>query len=114
MLGVVALLQGDRDTAREAFTTAATEAGQLINLTAERYAALDFKALSLCGLALCGDSAQIPAARAAYRAARAVTCDAGIVRSVLQYFDAMAQADTDSILAEVRPFAAGTSQTPQQ
>ena len=107
MLGVVALRQGDRNTAREAFTAAINEAGQLIALTAERYEALDFKGLSLCGLALCGDPAQIPAAKAAYQAARAVTSDAGIVPTVLLYFDALAQADTDGILAEVRPMAAG-------
>ena len=71
------------------------------------YEALDSKGLSLCGLALCGDRAQIPAAKAAYKAARAVTSDAGIVRDVLQRFDALAQADTDGILAEVRPVAAG-------
>jgi uncharacterized protein (UPF0297 family) len=114
VLGLVALLQGDRDPAREAFTAATKEAGQLIALTADRYVALDMKGLSLCGLALCGDPAQIPAAKAAYQAARKVTSDAGIVRMVLQYFDALAQADTDGILAEVRPVAAGISQTPQQ
>ena len=80
MLGVVALRQGELNTAREAFKTAISEAGQLIALTADWYEALDVKGLSLCGLALCGDPAQIPAAKAAYKAARAVTSDAGIVR----------------------------------
>ena len=70
MLGVVALLQGDRNAAREAFTAAANKASQLIALTADRYDALDFTGLSLCGLALCGEPAQIPAAKAAYQAAR--------------------------------------------
>ena len=107
MLGVVALRQGDRNTAREAFTAAINEASQLIALSADHYEALDVKGLSLCGLALCGDPAQIPAAKAAYKAARAVTSDAGIVRDVLQRFDALAQADTGGILAEVRPVAAG-------
>jgi tetratricopeptide (TPR) repeat protein len=117
VLGVVALLQRDLDSARAAFAAAINEADQLIALTPERYDALDFKGLSLCGLALCGDPAQIPTAKAAYHAARAVTRDAGIVRAVLQYFDALVQADTDGILAEVRPFAAGAiglAQTPQQ
>jgi tetratricopeptide (TPR) repeat protein len=114
MLGLVALRQGDRNAARDAFTTATNEAAQLIALTADRYAALDIKGLSLCGLALCGDLVQIAAAKDAYKAARAVTSDAGIVGTVLQYFDALAEADIDDILAEVRPVAAGISQTPQQ
>ena len=114
VLGVVSLLQGDMNAAKEAFTEATNQAGKLIALTADRYDALDVKGLSLCGLALCGDPSQIPAAKAAYQTARKVTSDAGIVRMALQYFDALAQADTDGILAEVRPVAAGISQTPQQ
>ena len=107
MLGVVALRQAELNTAREAFTLAINEASQLIASTAGRYEAFDVKGLSLCGLALCGDPTQIPAAKAAYSAARAVTSEAGITRAVLQQFDALAQADTDGILAEVRPVAAG-------
>jgi len=106
-LGVVALLQGDLDTARQAFTVATKLAGDLVASTAGHYSALDSKGLSFCGLALCGDPTQIPAAKAAYKAARAVTSDAGIVRDVLQRFDALAQADKNGILADVRPIAAG-------
>ena len=107
VLAVVALRQGDVNTAREAFTAALNQATALLALTADRYDALDAKGLSLCGLALCGDPTPIPAAKAAFHAARAVTSAAGIVGSVLQLFDALAQADTDGILAEVRPIAAG-------
>lgn len=107
MMGVVAVRQGELNTAREAFTAAINEANQLLALTAERFEALDTKGLSLGGLALCGDRAQISAARAAYSSARAVTSAAGVTRGVLQRFDALAKADTDCILAEVRPAAAG-------
>jgi len=107
LLGVVALRQADLSTAREAFTLAINEASQLIASTADRYETLDVKGLSLCGLVLCGDPAQISAAKAAYSAARAVASEAGITRAVLQRFDALAQADTDGILADVRPVAAG-------
>ena len=106
-LGVVALRQGDLPAAREAFTAALKEASQLIALCADRYAALDTRGLSFCGLALCGDPAQIPAAKAAYKAARAFTSDPGITHAVLQIFDALAQADSTGVLAEVRPAAAG-------
>ena len=85
-----AIPEGDRDAARKFYKKH-----------------LDVKGLSLCGLALCGDPVQIPAAKAAYSAARAVTSEAGITRAVLQRFDALAQADTDGILADVRPVAAG-------
>jgi len=107
LLGVVVLRQADLSTAREAFTLAINEASRLIASTADRYEALDVKGLSLCGLALCGDPAQIPAAKAAYSVARAVASEAGITHAVLQQFDALAQADTDGILADVRPVAAG-------
>jgi len=108
MLGLVALRQGDLTAARDAFTNALKQASELIALTAERYDALDTEGLSCAGLALCGDLTQIPTAKAAYKAARAVTSDAGIVRDVLQRFDALAQADKNGILADVRPVAAGT------
>jgi len=107
LLGVVALRQGDVNVAREAFTTAITLANQLIALTAERYDALDVKGLSLCGLALCGDDTQIPAAKTACRAARAITSDRGITDAVLRVFDVLAQADPNGIVTEVRPVAAG-------
>ena len=81
-------------------------------MTADRYSALDVKGLSLCGLALCGDPAQIPAAKAAYSAARAVTSDNGVTRAVLQRFDALARADANGILAEVRPVTAGVRRQP--
>jgi tetratricopeptide (TPR) repeat protein len=107
VLGLVARRQGDLNTAREAFAAAITQASELIAFTAERYEALDTEGLSFCGLALCGDLAQIPAAKAAYKAARAVTSHAGIVHDVLQRFDALAQSDVNGILAEVRPIAGG-------
>jgi tetratricopeptide (TPR) repeat protein len=107
VLAVVALRQGDLNTAREAFTTALNQATALLAITADLYDALDAKGLSLCGLALCADPKQIPAAKEAFQAARVVTSAAGIVGRVLQLFDALAQADTDGILAEVRPIAAG-------
>jgi tetratricopeptide (TPR) repeat protein len=107
MLGMVSLLEGHRSAARDAFTAALNHAGRLLELNPEQYEALDVKGLSLCGLGLCGEPAGIPAAKAAYQAARAVTSDAGIVRAALQRFDSLARADKDGLLAGVRPVAAG-------
>jgi tetratricopeptide (TPR) repeat protein len=107
ILGVVILRQGDLITARETFNEAIKEANQLISMCADRYEALDVIGLSLSGLALCGDLEQIPSAKNAYRKARAVTTDIGIVQALLKLFDALAQTDAEGILAEVRLVAAG-------
>lgn len=108
-LGLVAHRQGDVIGARDAFVAAVNKASHLINLTSNRFEALDVKGLALCGLALCGDSNNITAAKAAYHAARAVTSDAGITRAVLQRFDALAQGDSEGNLTEVRTIAAGVN-----
>jgi tetratricopeptide (TPR) repeat protein len=109
MVGLIALRRGEFRDAKDAFESAIRDADQVISATPKLYPALDTKGLSHCGLALCGDPTQIPAAKAAYRAARAVSSDAGITRDVLLFFDALAVADGDGILAEVRPTAAGTT-----
>ncbi|HEY6968362.1 MAG TPA: tetratricopeptide repeat protein [Candidatus Angelobacter sp.] len=108
MLGVVALRQRDMNNARKAFTAAINEASQLLALNPDSYDALDVKGLALCGLVLCGETSQIPNAKAAFKAARSITADVGIIRAVLQLFDALGQADTNGILTEVRPLVAGT------
>jgi hypothetical protein len=54
---------------------------------------------------LCESSEHIPAAIEAYRAARALCKDVGIVNRVLRLFDALAVADEKGILAEVRKAA---------
>jgi hypothetical protein len=95
--------------AKQAFTSALRDADSLIALSAGRFAPLDTKGLALCGLALCGDPAQIPAAKAAYHAARSITAESGVCRGVLLVFDELAKADTANILAEVRPVAAGAA-----
>ena len=69
--------------------------------------ALDTKGLALSGLALCQNSEHIPAAKEAYKAARAINSDAGVVGRGLQLFDTLAKADTAGILAEIRVQAAG-------
>jgi hypothetical protein len=73
------------------------------------YGALDTKGLALCGLALAtGDKDFIPPTIDAYRQAREITSDAGIVADVLRLFDALQEADAAGVLAEVRAVAAGT------
>jgi hypothetical protein len=111
VLGVVAFRQKDLSAATKAFAAAIGQADELLAMTPERYGALDAKALALCGLALCGNTEQIPAARAAFTAARKITSAAGIVKKVLRLFDALAVGDADHLLADLRPVAAGAGVT---
>jgi tetratricopeptide (TPR) repeat protein len=107
LLGVVAYRQRDLNVAKQAFAAGIVQADALLAMGAERYAALDAKAIALCGLALCGDAEQTVAARAAFRAARAITSAAGVVHRVLQLFDALALGDESRVLANIRSAAAG-------
>jgi hypothetical protein len=71
------------------------------------YLILDSKGLALCGLALCGNKKYIPAAINAYKRARAITRDAGVIGRVQRLFDVLAQADGAGILNRVREIAIG-------
>jgi tetratricopeptide (TPR) repeat protein len=107
LLGVIALRQNDLPAAKAAFMETVMQADDLLTKSAQNYAALDSKGLALCGLALCGDAARVNDAIAAYRAAREINKDAGIVKRVLRLFDALAVVDTEGLLRDVRSAAAG-------
>ena len=109
LLGVIALRQSNLAEAHTAFETAVAQADELLHLNAHNYGALNTKGLALCGLALCGEAHPVAPAVAAYRAARAINSDAGIVGRVLRLFDALAQADEDGVLADVRAAAGGNT-----
>ena len=107
LLGVIALRQGDRPAAQEAFAAAVAQADALLTQTAQYYDALDTKGLALCGLVLCGEGEHLTAAVEAFQAARAINQDPGSVRRVLRLLDALALADAAGVLAQVRAAAAG-------
>lgn len=109
LLGVVSYRQGDGGVSKQAFTAAINQADALLALTPERYAALDAKAIALCGLVLCGEAKQVIAAEASFRAARAITSAAGVVHAVLQLFGALALGDDSHLIANIRPAAAEAS-----
>jgi tetratricopeptide (TPR) repeat protein len=111
LLGVIALRQGDRGVALEAFAAAVTQADALLAHSAQNYTALDSKALALCGLALCEGGQHISDAIAAYQAARSINNGAGVVKRAVRLLDALALVDTKGILAEVRPAAGGQALT---
>ena len=102
------LLQRCREAAaQEAFAAAVYATDELLSFTAQNYAALQTKGLALCGLTLCDSGNRTSAASEAYRAARAINRDAGIVARVLRLFDALAVVDSTGVLKEVRAAAAG-------
>lgn len=107
LLGLIALRQGDTAAAREVFTEAVAQAETMLTYSAQNYEALDSKGLALCGLAIGGDADRVAEAAEAYRAARAINKDAGIVGRVLRLFDALAESDGAGLLAGVRAAAAG-------
>jgi tetratricopeptide (TPR) repeat protein len=107
LLGVIALRQGDRLAAQEAFTTAVNQANALLTHTAHSYDSLDTKGLALCGLVLCDAGEHLTAAVEAFQAARAINRDPGIVQRVLRLLDALVLADAAGILVQVRTAAAG-------
>jgi tetratricopeptide (TPR) repeat protein len=107
LLGLIVLRQGDTAAAREAFTEAVAQAETMLTYSAQNFNVLDSKGLALCGLAVCGDAGRVAEAAEAYRAARAINKDAGVVGRVLRLFDALAESDGASLLAGVRAAAAG-------
>lgn len=108
LLGVITLRQGNHAVAQEAFTAAVAQADGLLAHTTQNYAALDSKGLALSGLAILGDRGDQVEAIAAYRVARAINKDAGVVGRVLRLLDALAVVDSAGVLGEVRKAAAGS------
>jgi len=74
----------------------------MLKANAENYAALDSKAVALCGLALGGEAGRVADALESYRAARKINRAPGVVKRVLMLFDAVAVLDTRRALTGVR------------
>ena len=108
LMAVIALRQGDRAPALEAFEAAVEASDILLDHSDTNYGALDAKGLALCGLALCeGKRNYIEEAINAYTKARSITRAPGIVGRVLKLFDELAKDDTQGLLAGVREAACG-------
>ncbi|MBI5965644.1 MAG: tetratricopeptide repeat protein, partial [Chloroflexi bacterium] len=133
--GIIALRQGERKTAQEAFTKSIAQADEILAKTPEYYSALDAKGLALCGLTICGgrgdpsmptetnngktippDKSTVSAGRVAptvddaiatFRKARKIAPHAGVVKSVLRLFDELVKCDEEGILKGVREVIAG-------
>jgi uncharacterized protein YjbI with pentapeptide repeats/tetratricopeptide (TPR) repeat protein len=100
--GVIALRQGDRSTAYDAFArTVGAATNAILQGGGRNFAALDAKGLALCGLTLHGEP-RLDEAAAAYTAARSLTTAPGVVRRAASLFDELARSDPNSSLAPVR------------
>jgi tetratricopeptide (TPR) repeat protein len=114
--GIIALRQGERETAQEAFTKSIAQADEILAKTPEYYDALDAKGLALCGLALCAhddgqlmmDNGKIAEAIETFRKARKIAPHAGVVKSVLRLFDELVRCDEEGILKDVRNAVEGS------
>ncbi|MBI5954315.1 MAG: tetratricopeptide repeat protein, partial [Chloroflexi bacterium] len=114
LLGIIALRQGERETAREAFVKSIAQADEILAKTPEYYSALDAKGLALCGRALSGKweverekNEVLAEAVETFRKARRIAPHAGVVKSVLRLFDELAKCDKDGVLKDVRKAAEG-------
>jgi tetratricopeptide (TPR) repeat protein len=107
VLGLVALQQGDRAAAQEACTASIAHSNVLLERDAQNVDALDAKMLSLCALAICkgrqsSGSTEAAEALTAYRAARALNQDAGVVSRLLRLLGLLMAQDTLGALESVK------------
>jgi tetratricopeptide (TPR) repeat protein len=107
LIGLIALRQGDVTTAQATFAEAVAQAETMLTHSAQNYGVLDSKGLALCGLVVCGDTGRVGSAVEAYKAARTINRDVGVVARVLQRFDVLAEMDNGGMLTGVRSAAAG-------
>jgi tetratricopeptide (TPR) repeat protein len=107
LMGIIQLRRGEPAEARNAFSKGLEEANGLLQKSDQNFSALDTRALALCGLTLCEGTHHLDKAAESFNAARRITKAKGIVTSVLNQFDALAQADTDGVLVTLRKAAAG-------
>ena len=106
--GLIYIFQKDVISACEAFSNAVPEADTLLQKTEFNYTALDCKALSLCGLAVCKKSSDyVKKAKQCYKDARSSNKDKGYVKRVLRLFDKLSEMDEEGILKDVHSFVAG-------
>ena len=109
LYGIIALRQGERETAQEAFTKSIAQADEILAKTPDYYSALDAKGLALCGKAISGNwglvserDEVVAEAVETFRKARKIAPHAGVVKSVLRLFDELVKCDEEGVLKGVR------------
>ena len=114
--GIIALRQGERETAQEAFTRSIAQADEILAKTPDYYSALDAKGLALSGLTICdfgltieGREELLAEAVKTFKRAREIAPHAGVVKSVLRLFDELVKCDEEGILKDVRNAVEGNA-----
>lgn len=108
LLGLVALRQKDHALAQTAFRKSILEADSMIGHDELNYSAFDTKGLASAGAALCGDTTMILTAVQAYRSARAINSDPGVIQCSLRLLDLLLVGDGSGTLAKLRQAADGS------
>ena len=103
--GITAYRKGNLDKARLAFHRAHLQAETLRSRERRNYQVLDLDGLALCGLALCDDRTLLDRSVRAYRRARAITGEQGVVRRALRLLDELGHDPEE--LSSVRRAATG-------
>jgi tetratricopeptide (TPR) repeat protein len=107
LLGLIQLRQAELASAYESFTEALKQADLLLTRSVRNFEALYAKGLALSGMVLCDNDVYVPDAIEAYKAARNVNNEAGMVGRALRLLDALAEGDEAGVLAGVRAAVAG-------
>jgi tetratricopeptide (TPR) repeat protein len=107
LLGLIALRQGDRVAATEAFQAAISHADVILERYDRNFRALDSRGLALAGMAVLAGGRCTVEAIVTFHAARSITSAPGIVSRVKRLLNAMAPADAAGILAPVYKAAEG-------
>ena len=83
------------------------KADDLLQREGRNFRVLDAKALALCGLAVAQDASLVAVAVEAYRVARSINSDPGVITPILRDLDALAPADPVGLLKPARAAASG-------
>ena len=105
-LGAARLRGGDDANANEAFSTALSAADTLLAGTHGMIYVLYVKGIARAGQAVTGERDAAQAARRAFERALTVAPLPGVRVRTLRQFDLLAAADTEGVLAEIRPILA--------
>jgi tetratricopeptide (TPR) repeat protein len=113
--GIIALRQGEWETAQEAFAKSIAQADEILAKTPDYYEALDAKGLALSALTICdlrllidGREELLAEAVETFRKAREIAPHAGVVKSVLRLFDELVKCDEEGALKDVRKAVEGS------
>jgi tetratricopeptide (TPR) repeat protein len=114
--GIIALRQGERETAQEAFRKSIAQADEILAKTTDFYDALDAKGLALCGKVVSSEwkvgsererDEVVAEAVKTFKRAREIAPHAGVVKSVLRLFDELVKCDEAGVLKDVRQAVQG-------